>query len=586
MLERLEKNLCIDIDQTDAHQMLEVFELCKSTQVPVVRDGKVLGLISIFDVCNHIDKPIDVSELMDTDIIIAGDEEGVFSFATSKQCILPFVDESGKLEGFANRITQKCYLPNEEYMRVLDNGVDELFNNLESNLEDDGDGLGKVKNFFNMVFESNYNGLYITVGKGKTIGVNKEAIYLQDVEIKETEKKDDSINISFSADEASTQNVNIIQHMQERREFMLSESVISDGGVVRVVDNLQSFDEVVKELIETQTLVETYKSELETMKNVTLNTRDIVAESVEMHDIINLAIKVSKVDTTVLIEGESGVGKGIISKFIHENSKRKDEPFIKIDCSSIPEHLLESELFGYVKGAFTGAENLGKVGQIELANNGTLFLDEIGELPMTLQTKLLRVLQDKQIIRLGSNDLIDVDIRIIAATNKDLEKMVSEKSFRKDLFYRLKVVPIVIPPLKNRISDIKKLLDITMEKLNKKHEMNKRLEKKAVKRLLDYDWPGNIRELENIIEYLMVTVENNTVREEDLPENIFGAGKNDTISIDNTSSMKDAVKTLEIKLLIEAMNQSTSIEGMSKLLKMDRSTISRKLKKYKVNISF
>ncbi|MDO4545542.1 MAG: sigma 54-interacting transcriptional regulator [Bacillota bacterium] len=586
MTEKLEKDLSIDVSLRDSHEMLKIFELAKSMELPVVDEGKVLGLISIFDVCKHLGEEIDAQEMMETDIVVAGREESVFSFINSKQYILPFVNEEGLLEGFINRTMQKCYLPNEEYMRVMEHGLDEFFNKVRGKGEVDHQALKELKETFDVIFETNYDGLYITMGQGDTLSINVDAAYAQDTRLKNMKRDGDRVKAAFDIEEGSFSNVNLLQHVQRRKEFSLSEDVISDGGIIRIVDGLKNFEKIRRELEETQTLAEAYKNELDVMKAAAFNTKDLVAESAEMKSIIELALKVSNVDTTALIQGQSGVGKGVISKFIHENSSRSKGPFVKIDCGSIPEHLLESELFGYVKGAFTGAEKEGKIGQIELANHGTVFLDEIGELPLNLQTKLLQVLQDKQIKRVGATEMIDVDIRIIAATNRNLAEMVRIRTFREDLFYRLNVVPIMIPPLRNRIADIKVLIDRCMDKFNREYGMKKQIEKPALKRLLDYDWPGNVRELENVIEYLMVTTEEDMILERHLPESILSYNSGAAITLENAGSMKDAVNTLEKKLLTEAMGRCRSTEEMAVMLKVDRSTITRKLQKYGIKTSF
>lgn len=221
-----------------------------------------------------------------------------------------------------------------------------------------------------------------------------------------------------------------------------------------------------------------------------------------------------------------------------------------------------------------------------MANHGTVLLDEIGELPMSLQTKLLRVLQDKQIMRVGSNHLIDVDIRILAATNRDLKAMVKDGTFREDLFYRLNVVPLYIPALNNRFADIKPLVESCMKRFNKKYKMDKYIDKRALRALMDYSWPGNVRELENVVEYLMVTTEGNVIQMTDLPENIAESDSANILSLENVTSMKEAVATLEIKLLKEAMDVTKSTEEMAMILKMDRSTVTRKLQKYGIKTNF
>jgi transcriptional regulator with PAS, ATPase and Fis domain len=294
------------------------------------------------------------------------------------------------------------------------------------------------------------------------------------------------------------------------------------------------------------------------------------------------------VDSKVLLEGQSVVGKGVICKLIHKNSSRKDGPFIKIDCGSIPENLIESELFGYEQGAFTGAEKGGKIGLIEAADKGTLFLDEIGELPLGMQKKLLRTIQDKEVFRIGSNKANPVDIRIIAATNRNLKTMVKKKRFRKDLFYRLNVVPIYIPPLSKREKDIQPLIERSLKKFNEKYGLNKKISPEALKYLIDFNWPGNVRELENVVEYLIVTSQKDIIGKDMLPDNIleYKDTSKINVSLDKIPSLKDAVDMVEKNLLIEAMKKSNNTKEMAKLLGVDRSTVSRKLKKYEIESKF
>jgi len=586
MVDRLEKNLAIDINMTDRKAILEIFDLAKSLQLPVVNKGKIQGLVSVFDVCKGKSDVIDVTEIMIDDFEIAGDDNNAFSFSNSKQYILPFVDEEGILQGFINRIILKCYLPNEEYLEAINEGLQELFEQAENLETKDKRHLKELRKSFDVILEDNYDGIYVTLGKGDTVSINENAILVNDVTVSGAAIEGEKAHVSFSAEEEDFRKAGILQHVQKRKEFSLSESVISDGGIIRAVDNLESFEKMRDKLERAEILADAYRNELEIFKIVTSGQGDIIAESNEMKSVLELALKISKVETTALIQGPSGAGKGVISKFIHQNSNRKDGPFVKIDCGSIPEHLLESELFGYVKGAFTGAEKDGKIGQIEMADHGTVFLDEIGELPMNLQTKLLRVLQDKQIMRVGSNELIDVDIRILAATNRDLKTMVKEGNFREDLFYRLNVVPIYIPSLNSRFADIKPLIESCMKRFNEKYGMKKSIDKRALRKLMDYSWPGNVRELENVIEYLMVTTEGDSIYPSDLPDNIAEHSRGNMLSLENVSSMKEAVNMVEIQLLEESMAISRSTEEMAAILKMDRSTVTRKLQKHGIKPDF
>jgi transcriptional regulator with PAS, ATPase and Fis domain len=553
MLEALEKELYLDINEKSRKKIIEVFELAKAIQLPVVDDQKVVGILDLFVFLDNINKNINLIDLMDKDIIVAGEYRNVFSFKNSKQQILPFVDENSNFVGFVNKLFQKCYLPSEEYMQVVEM-------NLNGIVDDDHDvDYDKLKNSFSAIFESNYDGIYITVDKGTTLSINNHCKYADGITSEDISIDENETNVSFDERAVKNETVNVIQNIQKRTEVSVSDDVISDGGIIRVINNIKDFDKIKNELSETQKLAEKYQNELEFLRWERTGTEEIVAESPEMKRVINLAVRVAKVDSTVLIQGQSGVGKGVLSTLIHNNSERKNGPFIKIDCGSIPENLLESELFGYEQGSFTGAEKGGKIGLIELANGGTLFLDEIGELPLNLQMKLLRVLQDKEIVRVGGKEAIPVDIRIIAATNRDLEEMVEQKGFRQDLYYRLNVVPIKILPLHERKEDIKPLIEDSLMRFNKKYSLNKHIEPVTLKYLINYSWPGNVRELENIIEYLIVTTNSDKITREDLPESILDYNNNlPMINIDNISSMKEAIDLVEKNLLIEAMRNSKS----------------------------
>jgi transcriptional regulator with PAS, ATPase and Fis domain len=291
--------------------------------------------------------------------------------------------------------------------------------------------------------------------------------------------------------------------------------------------------------------------------------------------------RIAKVDTTVLLLGETGVGKEEIAKFIHRNSLRKDRPFVKINCGAIPANLIESELFGYEKGAFTGALQQGKLGMFEVAEGGTLLLDEIGELPLKMQVKLLRALQEQEITRVGGTKSIKIDVRILAATNRNLEKMVREKIFREDLYYRLNVVPVNIPPLREREKDILPLAYLFLEQFNKKYGLKKRFSFSTNACFLDYSWPGNIRELKNIVERVVVTSKENEILIEDLPEGIC---KNKIEKIGERDSdiipLKDALGKIEKELIEKAYEKFGSVRSAAKALGIDASTFVRKRQKY------
>lgn len=327
--------------------------------------------------------------------------------------------------------------------------------------------------------------------------------------------------------------------------------------------------------------------DLETNILKDINLGEYVFASNEMQKVLDNALKVANYDCTVLITGESGVGKEIIATIIHKGSDRNYLPSIKINCGSIPKNLLESELFGYEKGAFTGADTKGKLGFFELAKGGTLFLDEIGELPLDLQVKLLRALQEKEIYRVGGVKPINVDVRIIAATNRDLAKLVDEGLFREDLYYRLNVFPILIPPLRSRKNDIVPLIMHFCKLYNQKFRLNKTFNQNALNYLVEYDWPGNIRELENIVQRLLITSDKNIISISDVIK-ILGTVKNagsdfisNELNIEN-NTLEEMLQIKEYEILKSAKEKYKTTRKIANALGLSQSTLVRKLNKYKL----
>lgn len=308
-----------------------------------------------------------------------------------------------------------------------------------------------------------------------------------------------------------------------------------------------------------------------------INLQEYVFMSDEIKKVLCNTVKVANYECNVLITGESGVGKEIFADIIYKLSKRNQGPYVKINCGSIPENLLESELFGYEKGAFTGASREGKLGFFEIANGGTLFLDEIGELPLSLQAKFLRVLQEKEIYRLGGVQPIKVDVRIIAATNRDLADMVMNGKFRKDLYYRLNVFHLYVPPLRERKDDILPLAKYFIDKYNKKYYMNKHFEESALLYLLEYPWYGNIRELDNLIQRLLISSDHNTISVMDVINNL---DNKEFLDKNNNLSLKEELEKMEYNILMNAKMQYITTRKMAKALGISQPTLVRKLKKY------
>lgn len=318
----------------------------------------------------------------------------------------------------------------------------------------------------------------------------------------------------------------------------------------------------------------------------------VVVMSKKMRGVMELADKVKDVNSTILLLGESGVGKEVVAQYIRNNSIFKDRPFIAVNCSAFSEHLLESELFGYVGGSFTGANKEGKKGLFEAAEDGILFLDEIGEISPRIQVELLRTLEDKSICRVGDYQRIPIHARIITATNKDLKQMVQEKKFREDLYYRLNVISISVPPLRQRTDDIFPLLLFYLHKYNQMYDTDKRFTKAAIQRLQRYNWPGNIRELKNLVERLVVTSGGDLIRESDLlplrlEQNTseVDVGENAmSLQFDQLVPLDYAVEEVEKRLLLMAKKKYISSRKMAQHLKVSRATICRKLKKYKISL--
>ncbi|WP_286908655.1 sigma-54 interaction domain-containing protein [Clostridium sp. UBA1652] len=353
-----------------------------------------------------------------------------------------------------------------------------------------------------------------------------------------------------------------------------------EGNIVRITILMRDITELMKlkeNLDKAENEKKKYLNELKHIKKVQLEG-NIISKSKEMDSIRSLIKSIAKTDATVLITGETGVGKEVVAKEIYVNSNRNKEPYVKINCAAIPETLLESELFGYEKGAFTGAQNKNKLGLFEIANNGTLLLDEIGEMPIALQSKLLRVLQDREIKRIGGVEFIKIDVRVIAATNEDLHKQIKEGKFREDLFYRLNVIPISIQPLRERPEDIDALADSFLEKSNKKYGKNKVFKNEALQALENYNWPGNVRELQNIIERLVIIGEEKLIDK----DKIYGALGREKVSncfnMDEFTSLKKSVEDLEREIIKKTLNKYGSTYKAAEILGITQSTVVRKAK--------
>ncbi len=315
--------------------------------------------------------------------------------------------------------------------------------------------------------------------------------------------------------------------------------------------------------------------------DIDLSETDIIAESLAMQNVMSLTKKLATVNSTVLITGESGVGKGLIARLLHEEGNRSEGPFITVNCGAIPENLIESELFGYVPGAFTGSRAEGKRGLFEAAQHGTIFLDEISELPLNMQVNLLRVIQEREITPVGGVESIPIDVRIVSATNKSLRELVKRGEFREDLFYRLNVVPINVPPLRDRPEDLLPLIHSNLIKCNEKLHEDKTISPEAMALLFKYPWPGNIRELQNIIERLTITSNGHMITEDNLPLFLKQEAKINA-NVNVNLSLAEAMEKAEKSILEKALADYGSTRAMAKALQVSQPTIVRKLHKYEL----
>jgi len=450
----------------------------------------------------------------------------------------------------------------------------------------------------NAIIESSFDGIYVTDGLARTLRVNTAyeritGIKREDVlgrtmgELVENGFYNESVTLRVLE---TRKPISILQRIKTGKTVMATGTPFfdKDDQIVLVVTNIRDVTELNRlqqKLENIQKLQLAAKMELGQLKGTFKGNIEISSRSKRMQDILQLALRLSQVDSTVLIAGESGVGKEVFADIVHNNGPRKNNPFIKINCGAIPDQLLESELFGYVSGAFTGAKKEGKAGAFEVADGGSIFLDEVGEMPLGLQVKLLRVLQEKMITRLGDISPTKVDVRVIAATNLDLAAMAQTGLFRKDLFYRLNVVPLRIPPLRERKEDIIHLVYRFLDSLNKRYGFNKQIEREALNVLIEYEWPGNVRELENVIEQMVVITQCEVITVDDLNLALKSNSDETQILPIEDKPLRIVLEEVERRALEFAYRKYKTTRQVARVLAINQSTVVRKIRHYGISMT-
>ena len=464
------------------------------------------------------------------------------------------------------------------------------------------------------ILESSFDGIFVTDAQARPIWCNHSYEVISGLTAQEVLGvpmgelvRRGTISHSATLEAlAQGQAVTINQTFTTGKRAVVTSTPIYDqtDQICLVVTNVRDISELIalQETLDHQRrLSARYQQEIAVIRDQLLHTPQLVAEDPATLNLLRIVGRAAQLDTVVLIQGETGTGKERIASYIHQNSPRARKNFIRVNCGAIPESLAESELFGYERGAFTGANREGKPGLFEVAHEGTIFLDEVGELSLATQTKLLRVLQEKEITRVGGSKPIPIDVRVIAATNRDLQKCVTEGAFREDLYYRLSVFPVWVPPLRERKLDIPKLAASVIEELNQTYEHKKSLTVGAEATLLQYPWPGNVRELRNVMERAFIMSDGEEIQAEDLA--ILDNGSlhtpkpiSPTYGVEpqhpqspapapecpplTEESLQAQVERFEAALIAQALAEAGSLRAAARRLQMDPATLLRRKKKY------
>lgn len=458
-------------------------------------------------------------------------------------------------------------------------------------------GFKRLSEDLRTIIESSYDGLWICDSEANVLQINRASERLNNYTAAEVIGRnmkdlvaegyfDHSITLEVLERRAP---VTRVQSTRTGRRLLSTGNPVFDenGNIIMVVTNdrdLSELDRLREEILTKTALSQRYQDELIDRQVESLVQEDIIFRSAAMSRVVETAIRVARVDSTVLITGPSGSGKEKIAELIHRRSPRAEGFMVKVNCGAVPETLFESELFGYEPGAFTGAQKQGKPGLVELADQGTLFLDEVAEIPLASQVKLLRFLDDGLVFRVGSTRDRQADVRVIAATNQDLEEMVRARRFREDLYYRLRVIPIHVPPLKERREDIPALIEHYVRRFCRDFDLERSLSPQALDRLLAHDFPGNVRELVNICERLVVMSQGDRIGPEDLPLSLALPVAASSPEIDQAAGLRETMALFEKALLVEAIRRHRTQEEVARALGVNQSTIARKMRRH--NLAF
>jgi len=441
-----------------------------------------------------------------------------------------------------------------------------------------------------------YDGFMISDGEGRIVYLNPasermDGVRMEDIlgrhagDLKDAGVYETSVTMEVLRTRKPS---NVMEFKGDRLLLITGMPIFENRKIKWVVINMRDFTElnnIQRDVEKARRQAELYKRELDDLAGqIFLTKNGVVFNSSIMRKILAMLERIAPTDVTVLLEGESGTGKDVLARWLHYHSQRVDAPFLKIDCGVLSESLLESELFGYEKGAFTGAKKDGKVGLVEAANGGTLFLDEVGELPLQLQVKLLRLLQDQTFIPVGGVKEQQVNVRIIAATNRDLARMVKDGSFRKDLYFRLKIVPVKIPPIRERTDDVTPLILHFLKKYNEQYGVRREISNRAFSVFNAYPWPGNVREISNTIERLVVVTSGSLIdaadAEASVSSSVVSGGE---ISSLHNLPYKEALDQFEMQYIKRRLNGEITLQELADALGISVSTLKRKLRKYGVS---